>query len=348
MSKLVCKDLIVQYFGYDAAINHVTTNFSDGINVVFAAEKGGKTTFLKALAGIIPHQGELYLDDVNVDDIPLKDRDFQMLFDDYALFPRRSVRYNLEYPLKIRKVPKAERRRMVEEIASSFDLDIMLDGPVYRLNEWLKVTLTLCRAYLRKARVLLIDNIFSKLSLTERKEAFRRFLPLFNKGIVIYATDSTEEAAALSKEVKFLSCGYLMQEGSAEDFIHKPRALSVFSAWAQYPAVIPCVVEEKGILIDGVLCEQVAKLKSDVYLGKEVIAGCLPEDVILADDGFTATVKGVFYLGDDKVYTAETDTFFVWFCADKEISVDSEVKLKVKKVIGLFDALNERIISEVD
>ena len=74
----------------------------------------------------------------------------------------------------------------------------------------------------------------------------------------------------------------------------------------------------------------------------------MPEDVILADDGFTATVKGVFYLGDDTVYTAETDTFSVWFCADKEISVDREVKLKVKKVIGLFDALNERIISEVD
>ena len=172
MSKLVCKDFSVQYFGYDAAINNVTTTFSDGLNVVFAGEKGGKTTFLKALAGLIPHSGELYLDDVNMDDVPLKDRDFQMLFDDYALFSRRSVRYNLEYPLKIRKMPKDERRALIESVAPLFDLDIMIDAPVYRLNEWLKVTLVLCRAYMRRAKVLLIDNIFSKLSLSERREAF--------------------------------------------------------------------------------------------------------------------------------------------------------------------------------
>ena len=100
MSKLECKDFSVQYFGYDAAISGITTEFCDGINVVYAAEKGGKTTLLKAFAGIIEYKGELLLDGEDVKTLSLKERDFQMLFDDYALFSRHSARYNLEYPLK--------------------------------------------------------------------------------------------------------------------------------------------------------------------------------------------------------------------------------------------------------
>ena len=346
MSKLVCKDLTVQYFGYDAAISGISTTFSDGINVVFAAEKGGKTTFLKALAGIIPHQGELTLDGENVDDISLQDRDFQMLFDDYALFSRRSVRYNLEYPLKLRKVPKAERRARVEEIAPLFDLEIMLDAPVYRLNEWLKVTLVLCRAYLRRPRVLLIDNIFSKLSLPERKEAFRRFLSLFREGIVIYATDSTEEAAALSKEIKFLSCGYLMQEGSADELARMPKTVSAFSTWEEYPSLLPCAVRENGVEIGGALFPVNGKVKSDVYYGKEAIVGVTPADVTISDRGFEATIVAKFFHGDKIVYLAQREDFHVYFYGSDDIELGSKVTLSVSRVVGVFDALNERIIWE--
>ena len=346
MSKLVCTDFTVQYFGYDAAISGITTEFSDGINVIFAAEKGGKTTFLKALAGIIPHQGELTLDGENVDDLSLRDRDFQMLFDDYALFPRRSVRYNLEYPLKIRKVPKPERRARIEKIAPLFDLEIMLDAPVYRLNEWLKVTLVLCRAYLRKSRVLLIDNIFSKLSLPERKEAFRRFLPLFREGIVIYATDSTEEAAALSQEIKFLNCGYLIQEGSADRLALAPNAVSVFSAWEEYPSFLPCIVREGGVEIAENIFPVSGKVKSDVYYGKEAIAGVTPSDVSISDHGFEAVVTARFFHGDRIVYVAQREDFFVYFYALDVIETGRKVTLSVSRVVGVFDALNERNIWE--
>ena len=347
MSKLVCKDFSVQYFGYDAAISNVSTTFFDGINVIFAAEKGGKTTFLKALAGIIPHQGELLLDEKNVDDLSLRERDFQMLFDDYALFGRRSVRYNLEYPLKLRKLPKAERRKMVENVAELFDLDIMLDAPVYRLNEWLKVTLTLCRAYLRKANVLLIDNIFSKLSLPERKEAFRRFMPLFEEGIVIYATDSKEEAAALSHQIKFVSCGYLIQEGTAEAFSSHPSTVAVFSAWKDYPTLLPCTVREGGLEIYGTLITLSLKGKISAYIGKDAIVGIAPEDISLSTEGFTAEVCGRFYSGDHVVYCAERDQRKLYFVAEEDIRLHSVVTLAVKRVVGVFDSLNERNISEV-
>lgn len=347
MSKLICKGFNVKYFGYDAAISDVTTTFSDGVNVVYATEKGGKTTFLKALAGIVPYQGELTLDGAPVSDLSLKERDFQMLFDDYALFSRRSVRYNLEYPLRLRKMPKEERRRAVESVASLFDLDIMLDAPVYRLNEWLKVTLTLCRAYLRRPKVLLIDNIFSKLDPSARKEAFLRFMPLFKEGIVIYATDSPDEAAALSDSVKFLSYGYLMQEGSAKTFRTKPNAASVFVSFEKYPSLLPCVATKGGVEIDGVLFPLDARLKSDVYLGKEVLAGVAPDGFELSDDGFEVNVIGKFYLDGKAVYSAKKEESTLFFLSEKDLAVGETVKLKLTRIVALFDALNERNVLEV-
>ena len=347
MSKLVCRDFSVKYFGYDAAISSITTTFLDGINVVYAEEQNGKTTLLKAIAGIIPHEGELFLDDVNVDDIASKDRDFQMLFDDYALFSRHSVRYNLEYPLKLRKVPKSERIERVEEAVKLFDLDIMIDAPVYRLNEWLKVCLTLCRAYLRCPKVLLIDNVFSKLDPAARKEAFLRFMPLFKEGIVIYATDSPDEAAALSDSVKFLSYGYLMQEGSAKTFRTKPNAASVFVSFEKYPSLLPCVATKGGVEIDGVLFPLDARLKSDVYLDKEVLAGVAPDGFELSDDGFEVNVIGKFYLDGKAVYSAKKEESTLFFLSEKDLAVGETVKLKLTRIVALFDALNERNVLEV-
>lgn len=347
MSKLICKDFSVKYFGYDAALSGITTTFSDGVNVIYAAEKGGKTTFLKAIAGIVPYQGELTLDGTSLDGISLKERDFQMLFDDYALFTRRSARYNLEYPLRLRKVPKEVRIKMVEEVADLFDLDVMLDAPVYRLNEWLKVALVLCRAYLRRPKVLLIDNIFSKLDPTSRKEAFLRFMPLFREGIVVYATDSAEEAATLSRSIKLISCGYLMQEGSASDFVKKPNALSVFEAFEQYPSVFTCTVNKKGVMVDGCSFALKFTLKSDVYLEKEVLAACAPTDLFISEDGFDVAVRGKFYFGDKPLYVGENNGAKFFFFGDEGLSMDQNVKLSVKNVAGLFDSLNERSILEV-
>ena len=347
MSKLTCKDFTVKYFGYDAAISDVTTTFLDGINVVYAEGKGGKTTFLKALAGIIPYQGEVLLDGENLESISLKDRDFQMLFDDHALFSRRSARYNLEYPLRIRKIPKEKRRQMVESAAELFDLDVMLDAPVYRLNEWLKVTLSLCRAYLRHSKVLLIDNIFSKLDPTQRKDAFLRFLPLFRDGIVIYATDNAWEAAALTEEIKVLSCGYLIQEGSLLELRTKPNAASVFLAFQDFPSILPCKTTQSGVDVFGASFKIALRLKSDVYLEKNVLAGVGLGDISLSEQGFEAIVVGKFYHNGGAVYSAKVEDRSLFFSSDRDITVGSTVKLAISRVVALFDVLNERNILEV-
>ena len=346
MSKLVCKDLSVKYFGYDEAISGITTDFSDGLNVIFAPEKSGKTTLLKAIAGILTYKGEVTLDGEDVSTISLKDRDFQMLFDDYALFSRRSARYNLEYPLKLRKVPKTERKRAVEEAAALFDLDVMIDAPVYRLNEWHKVCIVLCRAYLRKAKVLLIDNIFSKLDPQSRKEACYRFMPLFfDRGIVIYATDLVEEAAALSREIKLLSYGYLLQEGSAEDFCNHPACLIAFVSFGEYVSTVYGSPTERGItLFDKEFTVGALSLISDEYFGKDVIFGFSLGDLVFSKQGIPAEVLGRFCYNEKFVYLVQIENQRVFVLSDDDISFGSKAFLAVKSVSAVFDSLNQRTI----
>lgn len=346
MSKLECKDFTVQYFGYEAAISGITTDFSFGMNVILAGAKGGKTTFLKGIAGVIPYKGELLLDGENLSEVPLKKRDFQMLFDDYALFTRHSARYNLEYPLKLRKVPKADRRRRVEEAIKLFDLDLMVDAPVYRLNEWHKVSLVLCRAYLREAKVLLIDNIFSRLDPQSREEAFLRYLPIFaNRGIVIYATDDSREAAALSKNIKLFSYGYLLQEGSAEEFVSRPACLSAFTAFGEYVSALPCRLFEGGMtLFEREFSTTNLSLLSDEYYGKEAIAAFRPEDFVPSEEGIRVAVQGKLYRGKETVYSARIGEYTLFFLSDAAHSVGDIVPIGIKNVSAIFDAINLRSI----
>ena len=346
MSKLECKGFTVQYFGYSPAISSVTTVFSSGLNVIYAAEKGGKTTFLKAIAGILPYKGELLLDGEDFSSIPLKQRDVQMLFDDYALFSRHSARSNLEYPLRLRKVPKEERRKRVEEAAALFDLDVMIDAPVYKLNEWHKLSIVLCRAYLREAKVLLIDNVFSGLDPLSRKEALLRYLPMLTgKGIVIYATDLPSEAAALSKEIKLLSYGYLLQEGAPEDFLSRPACVAAFDAFAEYASFLPCSLTEAGLgILDKTFPIGEISLLSEGYLGGNAIVGLLPEDLILSDDGFSAEVVGKFYRGAEKIYSLRTEDGEIFLSSERELVLGEQVKVAVTRISGLFDAVNERTI----
>ena len=346
MSKLVCKDFSVKYFGYDESISCVSTEFSDGINVLFAAKKGGKTTFLKGLAGVVPSTGSLFYDDVDLSTLSLKDRDFQMIFDDYALFSRHSARYNLEYPLKIRKVPKEDRHKRAEEAAALFDLDLMIDAPVYRLNEWHKVSLALCRAYLRGAKVILIDNVFARLDPMTRREAFRRYLPLFaEKGIVIYATDDPQEAEALSGRIKLLSYGYLMQEGSAVDLATKPACLTSFLSFNTYPSVLPLLVNgETGETFGVTLPKGTVISVAESYQGKELIAGFIPSDFSLSENGFSAIIEAKFHAFDNTIYRLNHEGKGFFAALPDEYGIGEKVSVLPIRLSCLFDSVNQRAI----
>ena len=346
MSKLICRDIHIKYFGHDESVCGFSAEFSDGFNVIFGAEKSGKTTLLKGIAGLIGSEGDVFLDETDVRSLSMRERDFAFVFDDYGLFSRRTVRYNLEYPLKIRGVPKEERRRIARESAALFDLEIMIDCPVYKLNEWHKVALALCRAYLRNAAVLFIDNVFAALDLCTRKEAFYRFMPLFtNRGIVVYATDSVEEAAFLSDKVQYLNCGYLLQEGSVAEFRSAPSCVAAFESFHECVSVLPATLTEEGLLALGtVIPFDLSRLIGENYVGTEVYIGLRAEDVVTAEEGIPATIVGKFYSDNGYMYSARSGDAELYLSEEADHPVPSDVHFVIRNVFTLFDPTNERAI----
>ncbi|MBP5404478.1 MAG: ABC transporter ATP-binding protein [Clostridia bacterium] len=346
MSKLTCRDVNVGYFGYDNVIRGFSADFSDGFNVVFAGEKGGKTTLLKGLAGVIESKGDILFDGEDVRGLSLQERDFAMVFDDLALFERRSVRYNLEYPLKLRKLPKERRNEIVREAAALFDLDVMIDAAVYKLNVWHKTALSLCRAYLRRARVTFIDNVFASLDLETRREAFYRFMPLFSgRGIVVYATDSVSEAAFLSEEILYLNCGYLLQKGSLSELSEKPACAASFLTFSEHAALLPARLTEEGIKVfDFLFSFDKTRLIGENYIGKEVLLGLRPEDAEIALSGASAVFQGRFFGEKGSLCALNVEGNPLFILGDTSLSVGEEVKFIVRKVFALFDVVNERAI----
>lgn len=346
MSKLTFRDIHVRYFGYDEAVIGFSASFSTGWNVIFGAQGSGKTTLLKALSGLIESSGEVDYDGEDYRSVPLKDRDFQLVFDDLALFSRRSVRYNLEYPLKKRGFSKNEIRERVYAAAEKFGLDVMIDAPVYRLTEWHKVALALCRVYIRKAKVTFIDNVFSCLDEVSRRQAFLTFTPLLSEcGILIFATDSISEAASLSDTIFYLSAGYLLQEGSIRDFMNKPASVSTFLNFFEYPSVLSCRVEKGGVSALGrVVSFDNSALISSSYVGSEALVGLLPRDFSLTDRGETGRIIGFFHSSEGIISVVQTENARLYALIGNTFCVGDEVVLGFSYPRFLFDRISERSI----
>ena len=347
MSKLECKDLRVSYFGYDDSICGFSAEFSDGFNVIFGGEKGGKTTLLKALAGIITSKGDIFLDGHDIRFMPQKDRNFAFVFDDYGLFNRRSVMYNLIYPFRLRKYPKDLCCEMAHKAAALFDLEVMIEAPVYKLTEWHKVALALCRAFMRGADVTFIDNVFARLDINTRREAFRRFMPLLSSnGIIVYATDSAEEAAFLSNDIYYLNYGYLLQKGSISDFRDKPSCASAFMTFRENASLLTGKITENGVEVAGAVVPfDLSRLIGDNYIGKEVLVGVRPQDFEMVSDGVKGEVLGRFFSHEGYLYYWLIDNETpVYIFSDNKLEVNAEFCFRVKNVFSLFDIGNERSV----
>lgn len=149
-----------KYFGKVKAVDGVSFEVKDGEFVALLGPSGcGKTTTLLTLAGIYrPTAGEIYFDDVLVNDIPPKYREVGMVFQNYALYPHMTVFENIAFPLKARKLPKDEIEKRVLEIARKLLIDNLLDRKPSQLSGGQQQRVALARALVKQPKVLLLMN----------------------------------------------------------------------------------------------------------------------------------------------------------------------------------------------
>ena len=213
-------------YGDFHAVKDLNLEIGDGEFMVLVGPSGcGKTTSLRMIAGLEEiSSGSLRIGDRVVNDVPPKDRDIAMVFQSYALYPHMSVRDNLAFGLKLRKVPKAEIERRVNEAAETIQLQKLLDRKPKELSGGQRQRVALGRAIVREPAVFLMDeplsNLDAKLRVQTRAEIARLHQRL--KTTVVYVTHDQVEAMTMGQRIAVMSEGLLQQVGTPQTLYDTP------------------------------------------------------------------------------------------------------------------------------
>jgi multiple sugar transport system ATP-binding protein len=223
---------VYKSFGVTRVIEDLSLEVRDGEFMVLVGPSGcGKSTALRMIAGLEElTSGEIWIGDRMVNELPPKDRDIAMVFQNYALYPHMTVRENLAFGLKIRKVPRAEVERLVGEAARILDIQQLLDRKPKELSGGQRQRVAVGRAIVRKPSVFLFDeplsNLDAKLRVQMRAEISKLQQEL---GVTtIYVTHDQVEAMTMGRRIAVLEAGRLQQVGSPLEVYERP--VNVFVA----------------------------------------------------------------------------------------------------------------------
>jgi len=294
MAKVELKDISKIYEGGVKAVDKANIVVEDKEFVVFVGPSGcGKSTTLRMVAGLEDiSEGELYIDGELMNDVPPKDRNIAMVFQNYALYPHMTVYENMAFGLRIKKVPKDEIDRRVHEAAKKLDIEKFLERKPKALSGGQRQRVAVGRAIVRNPKVFLFDeplsNLDAKLRVQMRAELSKLHHDL--NATMIYVTHDQVEAMTMADKIVVIKDGKVQQIGSPLFLYNHPVNKFVAGFIGSPPMNFLTVkVEEEGgsvILSDGSF-----KLKPDgdhlpfikKYVGKEIFFGIRPEDLSYTD-----------------------------------------------------------------
>lgn len=281
------------YKKYDGAEKYSVTDFNLDIEdrefIVFVGPSGcGKSTTIRMIAGLEDiTEGELIIDGQVVNDVPPKDRDIAMVFQNYALYPHMTVYDNMAFGLKLRKVPKEEIDRRVREAAEILSLTEYLNRRPSELSGGQAQRVALGRAIVREAKVFLMDEPLSNLDAKLRVQMRAEIAKLHKriKTITIYVTHDQTEAMTMADRIVIMKDGFIQQIGSPSEVYNYPDNVFVASFIGSPASNIFEVTYNDGRVtteagIDVAVTEPQKKLL-DERLGNEqrVIMSIRPEDI---------------------------------------------------------------------
>jgi multiple sugar transport system ATP-binding protein len=202
-------------YGDVSAVSDLDLEAHAGEFLVLLGPSGcGKTTVLRLVAGLEdPSSGTIKIGGQVVNDVDPKDRDIAMVFQSYALYPHLNVARNIEFPLRSRRVPSAERTRLVEEVARSLRLDQLLDRRPAQLSGGQRQRVALARAIVRRPRAFLMDEPLSNLDAQLRIEMRAELVDLHSRLdiTILYVTHDQTEAMTMGERIAILNEGRLQQ-----------------------------------------------------------------------------------------------------------------------------------------
>ncbi|MFM8510654.1 MAG: ABC transporter ATP-binding protein [Betaproteobacteria bacterium] len=302
------------YDGRQAVIHGIDLDIRDGEFVVFVGPSGcGKSTLLRMVAGLEPISGgEVHIDGQRVNDLPPRHRDIAMVFQDYALYPHKSLFENMAFGLRLRNTPEDEIKRRVGDAAQLLRIDHMLDRRPAALSGGQRQRVAIGRAIVRQPKVFLFDEPLSNLDAQLRHEMRAEIKRLHRRlgATIIYVTHDQVEAMTLADRIAVLSAGRLMQYDTADVIYNRPAALFVAGFTGAPPMnLVACrVVDGQADLGNGIQLGLPPELAARGAAFESVVLGIRPEDISLAAQGdaslaVTATVSLVEPLGAETLVT---------------------------------------------
>lgn len=300
-------DKVTKFFGSFKAVDDISLEIEKGEFFVLLGKSGsGKTTILRLIAGLeIASSGKIFIDNVDVTNLPSNKRDIGMVFQNYALYPNKTVRENLLVPLENIKMRKEDKELLISEVAKSLEINALLGRYPSQLSGGQQQRVAIAKALVKRPKVLLMDEPLSNLDAQLRLSA-RRFIKKVQRDYnitTVYVTHDQSEALAMADRVGIIDKGKLLQVGEPEDIYYNPKDEQVASIVGNPPM-------------------------SFIYLdGKKI--GVRPEDIVIGDGPYKGTVYdcefwGSYYL----IYLSYNGSELKAF-SSKRIKEGSDVNFRI-------------------
>ncbi len=297
---------VTKKFGGVTAVNNVSLEIPDKQFTVLVGPSGcGKTTCLRLIAGLEEvTDGSIFIGERRVNDVPPKDRDIAMVFQNYALYPHMSVYDNMAFGLRLRKYPRPEIDRRVKETAGMLGIETLLGRKPKQLSGGQRQRVALGRAIVREPQVFLMDeplsNLDAKLRVQTRAEIKKLHARL--QTTTVYVTHDQVEAMTMGDRIVVMRDGLVQQVDSPMNLYEKPANLFV-AGFIGSPAMN--FIDVKPIQTDGKMQLELGGFRLDVppelgprvreWSGRRVIFGIRPEDIqdraLAAEAPLGSTIK---------------------------------------------------------
>jgi len=367
MAKVLLKNVFKIYPGAGEVVANFNLEVLDREFVVLLGPSGcGKTTTLRMVAGLEEiSKGEISIDGLVVNDVPPKDRDIAMVFQNYALYPHMTVYENMAFGLKLRKYPKEEIDQRVKEAADILSLTDYLDRKPRVLSGGERQRVALGRAIVRKPKVFLFDEPLSNLDAKLRVQTRAEISKLHHRlqATIVYVTHDQTEAMTMGDRIVVMNKGKVQQVANPQTLYNSPvnRFVAGFIGTPPMNFIEGDIVNRKGGIHftteEGiqvrVMDESVEALKS--YVDKTVLMGIRPENIhdklyasnATPDNTVTARVEVVEPLGSTTYLyvTVGRTPLVAQVHANDQVEVNQDIDLVFDmSKVHIFDLQSEEAV----
>ena len=278
-------DRLVKRWGGFTALDELSLEIADRELLVLLGPSGcGKTTTMRIVAGLEdPTSGEIWIDGARVNDVPARDRDLAMVFQNYGLYPHMTVAENIGYPLKVRGIARSERDTRVRAAADKVQLAQLLERRPAQLSGGQRQRVALARAIVRTPRLFLMDEPLSNLD-AKLRTSMRAELKHLQRELAtttIYVTHDQIEAMTLADRIVILNGGKLQQQGAPAEIYVRPANVFVAGFIGSPPMNLIEGECDSGAFIHA--GGQIAGLPS--FKAGRIVLGQRPEDLRLTAAG---------------------------------------------------------------